>query len=109
MAALAQCVSEACLAQGGDPAQRDFDLSLVNQLSDGLQAFARGAGTSEKQRADAKLTRFLLRWLPRCGNKHSPPFHSWPHAFHGLSTPRDPYQIYPIPALLTPRAGQFTL
>src|SRR5258708_27730693 len=100
MAALAQCVGEACLAQGEDPAQRDFDLSLVNQLSDGLQAFARGAGTSEKQRADAKLTRFLLRWLPRCGNKHSPPFHYWPHAFEGLSTHRVHYEIYVMDDLL---------
>jgi len=38
MATLAQCVGEACLAQGEDPGKCDFDLSLVNQLSDGLQA-----------------------------------------------------------------------
>jgi hypothetical protein len=40
MPALAQFMGEACLAQGEDPGQRGFDLSLVNQLSDGLQAFA---------------------------------------------------------------------
>src|SRR5216683_5511255 len=94
MAALAQCVGEAGLAQGEDPAQRDFELSLVDQLSDGLQAFARGAGTSEKQRADAKRARFLLRWLPRCGNQRSPPFHHWPRAFEGLSAHRVHYEIH---------------
>src|SRR6266851_573636 len=100
MAALAQCVGEACFSQGEDPAQRDFELSLANQLSDGLQAFARGAGTSEKQRADAKLTRFLLRWLPRCGNKRSSPFHHRPRAFEGLSTHRVYYEIHVTDDLL---------
>ncbi len=100
MAALAQCVGEACLAQGEDPAQRDFELSLVNQLCDGLQAFARGAGTSEKQRADAKLMRFLLRWLPRCGNQRSSPFHHWPRAFEGLCTHRVYYEIHVTDDLL---------
>src|SRR5260370_42050794 len=73
MAALAQCVGEAGLAQGEDSTQRDFELSRVNQLSDGLQAFARGAGTREKQRAEAQPAPFLLRSLPPCGTKRSSP------------------------------------
>jgi hypothetical protein len=63
MPTLAQFVGEACLAQGEDPGKRDVDLSLVNQLSDGLQAFAGGTATREKQGAYAKLVRFFLRWL----------------------------------------------
>src|SRR2546426_5558062 len=100
MSALTQFVGEACLAQGEDPGKRDFDPSLINQLSDGLQAFAGGTTTREKQRAYAKLVRFLLRWHPCCGNKRSPALDQRPYAFKGLPTHRIHYKIHVVDDLL---------
>ena len=105
MPTLAQFVGEAGLAQGEYPTKCDFDLSLVNQLSDCPQAFAGGTATREKQRTYAKLVRFLLRWHSRCGNKRTTTPDHLPRAFESLSTHRVHHEIHVMDDLLNRCGG----